>query len=500
MKKINIIALLISGLFVFQSCGDEYFDINNNPNSAVDENMSAELILPSALDRVASMTATGAPDYARWLGYYARSGTYGPNTDEENYALTSSYNRGEWLTWYDILKDWDVLEQKAKAKNQTGYLAIAKIMKTIGFMSLVDQYNNIPYSKAFDYKDNLLTPYDKAEDVYKDLLKQLEEADALLKDAKADQNYEIEAADIVFNGDFNKWRKLANTQRLRLLMHQTKILSASQLQAEVAKITANGAGFLMAGETAEVQPGYVKDQGKQNPYWNAYKADYAGKVADNFNRANNYFLNLLKGNSDVRYKYFYSEAEKPTNGEVYYGFTYGNPASGQKGAANSSNVAGPGIAKSPEMAQWFLPSFESMFLQAEAMQRGILAGDAKAMYEAAVKESFVWLGVEDADTVVDEYLHSALSTFANWDSNSDKLELILTQKYIAMFGINSVESWTDYRRTGVPNVPLSVSPGRGTNVIPKRLIYPLEEYQYNKENALAQGTINPQVDKIFWDK
>ena len=69
-----------------------------------------------------------------------------------------------------------------------------------------------------------------------------------------------------------------------------------------------------------------------------------------------------------------------------------------------------------------------------------------------------------------------------------------------MFGINSVESWTDYRRTGVPNIPLSISPDRGTNVIPKRLIYPTEEYQYNKENALAQGDINPQTDKIFWDK
>lgn len=500
MKKINIIVLLISALFTVQSCGDDYFDINQNPNDAVDKNITADLVLPAALDRASSMIATGASDYSRWLGYWARSGTYGQNTDEESYALTSSYNRTQWLEWYDILKDFDVVENKAKAKNQTAYIAIAKIMKSIGYMSLVDQYNNIPYSKSFDYENYLLTPYDNGKDIYQDLLKQLEEAEALLKDAKKDENYNITAADIVFRGDFSKWRKLANTQRLRLLMHQTKILSTSELQSEVAKITANGAGFLMAGETAEVQPGYLKDKNKQNPYWNAYKEDYTGKVADKYNRANNYLLGLLRGNNDIRYKYFYSPAVKPINGEVYYGFTYGNPSSGQREAVSSSDVAGPGIAKGPDMAQWFLPSFESLFLQAEAIQRGILGGDAKAMYEAAVKESFVWLGVNDVNTVVEEYLHGNLSSFAKWDSNSNKLDLILTQKYIAMFGINSVESWTDYRRTGVPNIPLSISPDRGTNVIPKRLIYPTEEYQYNKENALAQGDINPQTDKIFWDK
>lgn len=379
-------------------------------------------------------------------------------------------------------------------------MAIAKIMKTIGYMALVDQYNNVPYSKSFDYENYLLTPYDNGQDIYKDLIKQLEEADELLKNAKKEDNYDIESADVVFKGDFNKWRKLANTQRLRLLMHQTKILSNSQLQSEIAKITANGAGFLMAGETAEVQPGYVKDKGKQNPYWNSYKEDYAGEVADNYNRANKYFLDLLRNNNDIRYKYFYSKASNPTDGQEYYGFVYGNPALGQKAASSSSDVAGPGIAKGPDMAQWFLPSFESMFLQAEAMQRGALSGDAKAMYEAAVRESFAWLEVENIDEVVNDYLHGSLSNFANWDSNNDKLTLILTQKYIAMFGINSVESWTDYRRTGVPNVPLSVSPQRGTNVIPKRLVYPLEEYQYNTENALKQGDINPQKDRVFWDK
>ena len=78
----------------------------------------------------------------------------------------------------------------------------------------------------------------------------------------------------------------------------------------------------------------------------------------------------------------------------------------------------------------------------------------------------------------------------------------MTQKYIAMFGINGLETWTDFRRVGFPAQAdiLSVSPSRGNNVIPSRLIYPLEEYQYNSANVLLEGTINPQTMKIFWDK
>lgn len=406
---------------------------------------------------------------------------------------------------YDILKDLDVIEKNAETRKETGYQAIAKILKSIGFMQLVDQYNNVPYSKAFDLAENMLTPYDKGTDIYASLIAELETADALLKEAKVSENIDIATADIMFKGDLEMWRKLGNTQRLRMLMHQSELLGNSGLKTEIDKIAANGGGFLEAGETAEVQPGYAKDVDKQNPYWNTFNINDAGGL-DNYNRANNYFLDLLRSNDDIRYTRFYSKAATPTNGEEYVGFIFGfdypegTPENLKKSSANSSNVAGPGIAIGPDMAQWLFTSFESMFLQAEAIQRGVLAGDAKVMYEAAVTESFLWLNVANAASVAQAYLNPEIRTFAKWDDNADKLALILTQKYIAMFGINGLETWTDYRRTGIPNVPLSISPSRGSNVIPKRLIYPLEEYQYNSANAVNEGTIDPQSATIFWDK
>ncbi len=501
MKK--IFSIIITGCVLFLAgCGDEFFDINQSPNSAVEDNMTPSLVVTRALSRAAAESATNFDEYHRWLGYWARcSGTYGPNTEEESYNLSSAFRRTTWLNWYDILKDFDVVEKNAKTRNETGYLAIAKIMKTIGFMALVDQYNNVPYSKSFDLGGNMLTPYDKGDQIYKDLIAQLDSADILLKDAKLAENLDIVASDIMFKGDFAKWRKFGNTQRLRLVIHQSELLGNAGMKTEIDKIVANGGGFLGAGESAQVQPGYVADAGKRNPYWTTYNINDNGGL-DNFNRANNYLLDLLRDNGDIRYQYFFSKAATPKSGEIYYGFPYGDDSTPDFAAANSSNVAGPGIAKSETAPLWVLPSFESLFLQAEAIQRGALAGNAKSAYEAAVTESFVWLGVTNAATTAGNYVNSTLQSFAVWDQNTDKLKLIMTQKYIAMCGINGLETWTDFRRVGVPALAdvLSVSPSRGVRIVPTRLIYPQEEYQYNAANATAEGTINPQTQKIFWDK
>ncbi|MFT3751759.1 MAG: SusD/RagB family nutrient-binding outer membrane lipoprotein [Paludibacter sp.] len=245
-----------------------------------------------------------------------------PNTDEEAYQLTTSFMTTSWSDMYDILKDFDVIEKNAVARNETAYEGIAKIMKSIGYMQLVDQYNNVPYSKSFNLGEYMLTPYDKGADIYAALIADLEAADALLAAAKIADNLDLESADIVFEGDLALWRKLGNTQRLRLLIHRTGLLNNAQLKTEVDKIVANGAGFLGAGETASVQPGYAKDVNKQNPFWDTYNTNDAGGL-DNFNRANNFFLKLLMDNGDIRYTRFFLKAAAPVGGVEYAGYDFG---------------------------------------------------------------------------------------------------------------------------------------------------------------------------------
>ena len=117
----------------FAGCGESYFDINQNPNRAVESNMTPNLILPSALNRVGVLTAATQPstdftnlngacgDYQQWMGYYARcAGTYGPNTDVEAFQLSASFHQGVWHDWMDVLKDLDVMEKSAVAREVDG--------------------------------------------------------------------------------------------------------------------------------------------------------------------------------------------------------------------------------------------------------------------------------------------------------------------------------------------------------------------------------------------
>ncbi|RZL18825.1 MAG: SusD/RagB family nutrient-binding outer membrane lipoprotein [Pedobacter sp.] len=498
MKKFLYFILPIL-LLTAGGCKKEFLDINENPNSPTDASITPELILPRALVGTGARMATSYSNYAGWMGYWARSGTYGPSTEEESYNITTTFEADEWSGWYDILFDYHTMEKKAQESGQTFYQGIAKIMKTIGFMYLVDQYNNVPYFKAFDLAGNIQPAYDKGEAIYADLLVQLSAAKDLIKNADVDVNANLAVADIMFQGDKTKWIKFANTQHLKLLLRQSQVPNFNPA-AEIAKINATGAGYIGSGESANIQPGYAVDNGKQNPYWNTYKRTYTGAVADQYWRANNHILGLYRNNNDIRYQYVFSAAQTPLNGNTYYGFNYGEviPNSDPYKAANSSDVAGPGLAKSATQPQWILTSVEALFLRAEAIQRGWIAGDAKTAYEAAVRESFIWLGVTNATATANTYLNSG-QPIVDWATAANKLTLIITQKYLAMIGINNFEAWVDYRRLGVPSVPKSRSPSVAAN-IPVRLRYPQDEYNYNAGNVASESNPDPLTSPVFWDK
>lgn len=531
MKKL-IGVFFAATLIVSSSCKKSFFDINTNPNSPTDGAITPAALLPQLLHRVAAKVSTSYNPEGDWMGYWARSGSYGPSTEEESYNITTTFEADEWSTgtpnvgWFDILADANTMEKKATASKQTFYVGIAKIIKSIGYMYLVDEYNNVPYSKAFDIVGNITPAYDKGADIYKDLLLQLDDAAKLIKASSADANPGLAQADITFHGDPTLWRKLANSQRLRLLIHESEVLTNAS--AEVAKITADGAGFLgddgvdkngsSTDESAYVNPPYVQEDGRQNPFWDTFKNLYTGSAANQYYRANNYLLEDVYNWSrdgvpgavdfDPRYKYVFAEAATPLNGNIYYGYNYGEllPGTAPK-AVNSSDVSGPGLALSPAQPQWFFTSVESLFLKAEAIQRGWLTGStAEEAYKKAIEASFVWLGgtVEEAKTY---YTTNPLGLFS---TGSSRISQIAFQKYIALAGIDNFEAWVDYRRLdgadailkggGQPVLPVSLSPSRGSRTIPLRLMYPQNEYNFNAANVAKEGTINPQTSRIFWDK
>ncbi|QNP52693.1 SusD/RagB family nutrient-binding outer membrane lipoprotein [Hymenobacter qilianensis] len=75
-----------------------------------------------------------------------------------------------------------------------------------------------------------------------------------------------------------------------------------------------------------------------------------------------------------------------------------------------------------------------------------------------------------------------------------RLEQIINQKYIANFGV-VMENWTDWRRTGYPNIKPIPTPVAVWNGVPRSLFYPFNEVSSNP-NIKQKATL---LERVFWD-
>lgn len=502
MKSFNIKYLLIISFAGFTiGCNKDYLNVNNDPNRVTGNNITAELIFPQAEAAVGDRAAGGnaANQGAKtplqfaynWVGYMASNGGFSREYTETSYNIDFTFGEGLWLADYDILFDLYQVKNKGIAEGDSALAGASIILSAKLFQELVDTYGDIPYSQAFQSDTYGHPVYDKAQDIYDDLLKSLDTAVTYLNTTPSSA---FANADIINHGNTTLWIKFANTLRLRLLIRQSQV-SGFNSAPTISKIQNDG-GVLGAGESISVNPGYANDVNKQSPFYANYGYTPSGAFASTSWNANAYIINILNSNNDPRISRFFTPV-----GSTYVGGTYGDDPQNIPAFAGVSYF-GPALDASATQDQWIYPSFESMFLQAEAIARGWMPGDAKSAYEAAVTESFVWLGVPDAVNAAADYL--ANSTIANWDNAgttiASQVDFIVFQKYIADCCIDPLESWADERRLHfLPAGFISANTSRISNTLPERLLYPQTEYTTNTESVSQEGTINQFTSKIFWE-
>ncbi len=109
--------------------------------------------------------------------------------------------------------------------------------------------------------------------------------------------------------------------------------------------------------------------------------------------------------------------------------------------------------------------------RAEARQKGLITTGptAKELYQSGITASFEYLGLDAAAATT---YYSQVLNNVNYDNSTNKQEAIITQKWIAVNGINAEQSWFDYSRTGYPSglpIPLNYS---GSADRPVRIILP----------------------------
>ena len=520
MKKLT--AIMLTGVMLVATSCNKYLDVNVNPNNA--SSATAELILPQALNYSAGMINSFNTYGAQVGGYSANAGGYGGFGTSITYNFSSSDYAGNFSSSYDVLEDYQTIINQTNGIPVYSYFnGAARIMKTLHFQMLVDSYNDVPYAEALLGSKNLTPKYSAAADVYKGIASDLDSAIAKFNTgASVVGVIPMGSSDGLFQGNAINWKKFANTLKLRLILR-------SNGKVTFANTSFSSDGFLTTD--AQINPGYTRDNGKQNPKWNTWGWSYTGGAGNKawmpttFARA---FYDGIKMTDNGRGKALYylfpltptNQLGQETNSTVTIASSpegsFWFPSTSRVGASAGNST---GVLKGPNAGMPVITAAESYFMQAEAALKGIITGNPATFFDNGIVASFKYLyslpdgsflgnPTADAATYLLDNPTNPLVNYSLATTTAQKLEAIITQKWVALNFVNSDQSWADYRRTGFPKV-ISTPGATSTQTfaskfsestrpdkLPTRLLYPSNEGSYNSANV-PKG-ISPFTSLIFW--
>jgi hypothetical protein len=484
MKRLNGQAsIFLTGLLLTTAACNDFGDINVNPNNPLQPNTAS--LLTGAERAVGQLTAQATPGgfnitpaiYVQYFGDV----TY---VEESRYkTINFSYNgtyAGPLVNLQQIITENTTEATRGAAASygaNANQVAIARILKAYIFQQLTDRFGDIPYSQALQGSANFSPAFDKQQDIYNDLFKEWREAAAQFTTGTAAQG------DIILNGNTARWRKFANSLRLIAALRLSKADPAKGRQ-EFNDALAAG---VFTANTDNVQYQWLAENNNENPLYNNYvttnRKDYA---------VSNTFVDYLKGVSDPRLPYMAA----PNNLGQYRGVPYGLFPS--QGRAQDFSLAANTIAGRTAPTN-ILTYAQILFAQAEAAKLGWTTGDAKTLYEAAIKASMQqWMGTNYTEAAYTAYIAQPGVVYAD----AAAIERIATQRWIALFA-QGMEAWSSWRRTGFPALKPTVATLNGGTGIPRRLAYPVTETTLNARNyaeVTARQGKDDQYTRVWWDK
>ena len=229
--KIGKISLLALALFSLNSCKD-YFELTDNPNLVQTPPLNA--LLTTATHKAAFNNYRIAYFNNQYSQYFA-SPSGGSDTD--TYQITN--NSSTWNNLFYSLADLYDFMVKSEEAGATHHLAVAQALTAYQLALVADTWGSVPFSKAFGKEETLTVPFDSEEDLYKaqvDLINK-----ALENFKKTDATQELsEKDDLLCGGDLDKWIKLTNGLKARVLNKISKkaaynpkqVLAAAQASLE----------------------------------------------------------------------------------------------------------------------------------------------------------------------------------------------------------------------------------------------------------------------------
>ncbi|AQW90112.1 SusD/RagB family nutrient-binding outer membrane lipoprotein [Elizabethkingia anophelis] len=397
-------------------------------------------------------------------------------TDEVNYNLITRnqprfhFQRMYVYALHNFKKAQDALVKEvndpAVADNKWVTNEISSIFV---WENVVDTWGDVPYSEALKALDEGYSPkYDDAKAIYADLLKRIDIAIAKIKPTA--KGYELN--DIVYKGDMAKWKKLANSVKLRLALNLADIDPVTAKAAAEAAI-ASGVMTSTADSYSFVHDGVT--------FTNPVFDNLVASNRDDF-VPSNVLVDIMNANNDPRRDVWFTKKDG-----AYIGGVYGtkNPY------ANFSHVADS--FKKATTPTNLLSYSEVLFMQAEGAARGFnMGGTAAGLYGAAINESMAEYGLDTAKATA--YIAAHPYDATNWKKS------IGMEAWIAMYN-RAFAAWNFVRRLDFPALKNPVN--SNTKGVPVRMIYSSDEYNQNEKNVRAAAAKiggDDVTTKLFWDK
>lgn len=562
IKYSRFLTYTLAWLFLsipFISC-EKYLDVDTDTDSPTTAPLGQLL---TNIDIAIANTV----DFRLWSGdmlsVYTHQFTAREEQDQYGTKADNINLNNDWDTIYLTLTDIETLISQATESGDMVYVGIAEILKAYLMSVAVDLWGDVPFSEATLLEGGTVSPvFDNQEAVYQAVLDLLDSGKAKVASG---QGLSLPASDdLYYGGSTTQWVKFANTYKLKLYnqIRLSSLFNQADFNALVSEnnFLSSIADDFQFTHTIAQAPSDERNQLFIDAYGGAQVAKYISPWFYEILMGMN--PNIHTGNKDPRIPYYWANQLTPgqfprdqgdtTTGDPnadywdsstgFFSIRFGSIGPDRDHAVQTDATFpgifpcggryddGQGFARTIASGTGVAPRRiltydEFLYIQAELMHVGLMSGDAGAKLREAMEASFakvdqVVAGSGTSQSVptlegspeVIAFMDGIDNEFAA--ANDEKrLELIMTQKWVATFG-DSMDQYNDYRRTGYPILadPNGPSPeyqldnGDGwplqdnltvlNNGFQYSFFWPQPELNLN-QNAPEQK--DPTTVKIFWD-
>lgn len=556
MRKYQLYIATAMAVFtvIFTSCSNDYMqDMNTDPSKA------------STIDPNAQLTTGELQTYGD-LGMVEIYRNYLYAFDQQlmgcwnttNYGGRHTVDNSEmsriWTSFYpSAIKN--ITDAEYRTENDAHKVNINSALRIyrVYLMSIItDIYGDVPYSEAGKgFISGISNPkYDTQESIYNNFFVELDSAASKLDATKDKIN-----GDVIYNGDVSKWKKLANSLRLRFAMRISKVNPEKAQKEFESALQADGGIISTSSDDALIKYMAISFSFGQEAY-----SDYRGNAmsqllfgndpANNpsylcstlFNKLYNtgdprtfmiarcYYDGLMSSTSPDNRVDLTDEmiskniAFKPRDPGAFSWDPW--PSGYDSDILKELSKTNPSVSSSvarevePKLANNFLKgnnpgvvitSAEVKFLLAEAKLNGWNIGSATVddLYKQGVRSAMDFLTNNYACAQVsDDAFNTYMTNNGIGHTDDQKRESINTQAWILHL-TNPAECWSNVRRSGYPKLKSPNDYGFGQYLtggvdIPVRLCYPVLESSYNKsgyDDALSRmGGTDDWHTHVWWNK